>query len=222
MKEGRSRRVLLAGMAIATACAATGFAPDGASQGPASVVLVDSTGKIAARSFAEGVVLVTDPASRVVAPASIRGIQGDDGRAVSGLATWQSGGGVLFTSTGLQHRRPRLLEQRRWAEGCVAGADAERRRAVRGQRRERDVGRDSLGALRQRMPGGRVAANGTRSRRLYRQPDGRVSATALLQVTRISVVRRLPLPSRSTRDQYGGFTTTNCGPWGAYQVPPHC
>ena len=98
MKEGRSRSALLAGMAVVTACAATGFAPDGASQGTASVVLVDSTGRIAARSFAEGVVLVTDPASRVVAPASIRGIRGDDGRAASGLATWQSGGGVLFTS----------------------------------------------------------------------------------------------------------------------------
>ena len=98
MKEGRSRSALLAGMAVVTACAATGFAPDGASQGTASVVLVDSTGRIAARSFAEGVVLVTDPASRVVAPASIRAIRGDDGRAASGLATWQSGGGVLFTS----------------------------------------------------------------------------------------------------------------------------
>jgi hypothetical protein len=43
-------------------------------------------------------VLVTDPASRVVAPASIRSIQGDDGRAASGLAVWQSGGNVLYTS----------------------------------------------------------------------------------------------------------------------------
>ena len=36
--------------------------------------------------------------SGVVAPASIRPIYGPDGREASGLATWQTGGGVLFTS----------------------------------------------------------------------------------------------------------------------------
>ena len=98
MRERCSRSAWLAGVAGAIAIAAGTFAPIGAGQGLAPLVLVDSTGKTAARLFADGVVLVTDPASRVVAPASIRAIQSDDGRAASGLATWQSGGGVLFTS----------------------------------------------------------------------------------------------------------------------------
>jgi hypothetical protein len=63
-----------------------------------NVALVDSTGTIAGRPFADGVVLVTEPASHIVAPASIRALAADDGRAVSGLATWQTGGGVLYTS----------------------------------------------------------------------------------------------------------------------------
>ena len=50
-------------------------------------VLVDSTGKTAARALAESTVLVTDPPSGVAAPAPVRAIQGDDGRAASGLAT---------------------------------------------------------------------------------------------------------------------------------------
>lgn len=80
-------------------CAAVAFAPNGTAQGVAPVILVDSTGKTAARLFADGVVLVTDPGSRIVAPASIRAIQGNDGRTASGLATWQSGGSVLYTSS---------------------------------------------------------------------------------------------------------------------------
>jgi hypothetical protein len=98
MKDGGSRSALLVVMASAMACAMGAFSPNGDGQGLASVVLVDSGGKTAARLFTDGLVLVTDPASRVVAPASIRAITSDDGRAASGLATWQSGGGVLFSS----------------------------------------------------------------------------------------------------------------------------
>lgn len=86
------RRARLIGRIVAIAMAGT---PAAAQNG---TVLVDSAGRTAGRAFAEGVVLVTDPAAHVVAPASIRAIAGDDGRAASGLATWQSGGGVLFTS----------------------------------------------------------------------------------------------------------------------------
>jgi hypothetical protein len=60
------------------------------------VVLVDSTGKIAARPLNETLVLVA--ASGITAPASIRPIYGADERPASGAATWQSGGSVLFTS----------------------------------------------------------------------------------------------------------------------------
>ena len=61
------------------------------------IVLVDSTGKVAARPLNETLMLVTI-SSDVVAPASIRPIYGPDGRAASALATWQTGGTVLFTS----------------------------------------------------------------------------------------------------------------------------
>jgi hypothetical protein len=62
-----------------------------------SIVLVDATGKVVARPLDETIVLVTIGGG-VVAPASIRPIYGPDGREASGLATWQTGGGVLFTS----------------------------------------------------------------------------------------------------------------------------
>jgi hypothetical protein len=70
----------------------------GSSASPGSIVLVDSTGKAAARPLNETVMLVTI-GSGVVAPASIRAIYDADGKTASGLATWQSGGSVLFTST---------------------------------------------------------------------------------------------------------------------------
>ena len=60
------------------------------------VVLVDSTGKVAARPLNETVMLVT--VGGISAPASLRPIYGADERAASGTATWQSGGSVLFTS----------------------------------------------------------------------------------------------------------------------------
>jgi hypothetical protein len=88
---------------IAVALTANGIARaqnTGAAGGPASpnaIVLVDSTGKVAARPLNETIMLVTI-GSGVVAPALIRPIYGSDGRAASALATWQSGGSVLFMS----------------------------------------------------------------------------------------------------------------------------
>ena len=69
----------------------------GSSPPPNSIVLVDSTGKVAARPLNETVMLITISGG-VAAPASIRPIYHGDGRTASGLATWQSGGSVLFTS----------------------------------------------------------------------------------------------------------------------------
>jgi hypothetical protein len=63
----------------------------------AQVALVDATGKAAARPLGDAIVLVS-VSSGVAAPASIRPLYDTDGRAASGLATWQSGGTVLFTS----------------------------------------------------------------------------------------------------------------------------
>ena len=78
--------------ADASAAATGAFLP------PDRVVLVDSTGKLVARSLNETLVLVTAGIG-VVAPASIRPIYDADGRVTSGLATWQAGGSVLFTSS---------------------------------------------------------------------------------------------------------------------------
>ena len=80
------------GVAVAQSSGVAGFLP---SLNP--VVLVDSTGNAAAKPLNETTMLVTI-GSGVVAPASIRPIYDPDGRAASGLATWQSGGSVLFTS----------------------------------------------------------------------------------------------------------------------------
>ena len=61
------------------------------------VALMDSTGRVAAKPLNETLMLVTISGG-VVAPALIRPIYGPDGRMASGLATWNSGGSVLFTS----------------------------------------------------------------------------------------------------------------------------
>jgi hypothetical protein len=86
---------------LAVALTASGLA---GAQGVASfplpdpVVLVDSTGRLAGRPLNETIMLVT-VASGVVAPALIRPIYDPDGHTASGLATWQAGGSVLFTSS---------------------------------------------------------------------------------------------------------------------------
>jgi hypothetical protein len=96
----RLRRIAAA---IGVAVAAGGGEPcaqgvPGAASAPPTrpVALVDSSGNAAGRPFTEAIVLVTLGA--VVAPANIRPIYGADGRTASGLATWHSGGSVLFTS----------------------------------------------------------------------------------------------------------------------------
>jgi hypothetical protein len=80
------------GVASAQSIGVTGMSP---SLSP--VVLVDSTGKAAAKPLNESIMLVAI-GSGVAAPASIRPIVGPDGRTASGWATWQTGGSVLFTS----------------------------------------------------------------------------------------------------------------------------
>jgi hypothetical protein len=80
-----------------TACAQN-LAGAGSSPLPNFIVLVDSTGKVAARPLNDTIMLIT-VRSGVAAPALIRPIYDADGRTVSGLATWQSGGSVLFTSS---------------------------------------------------------------------------------------------------------------------------
>src|SRR5207244_1561503 len=64
---------------------------------PNSIVLLDSTGKIAARALNDTMMLVSVHPD-VVAPAFIRPIYDSGERAASGLATWASDGSVLFTS----------------------------------------------------------------------------------------------------------------------------
>jgi hypothetical protein len=73
----------------------TGTAASRASPGP--IVLVDSTGKPAARPLNETIMLVS-LGNGVVAPALIRPVYDANGRTASAVATWQAGGSVLFTS----------------------------------------------------------------------------------------------------------------------------
>jgi hypothetical protein len=80
-----------------TACAQNAVGA-GSSPPPNSIVLVDSTGKVAARPLNDTVMLIT-MGSGVAAPALIRLIYDAEGRTASALATWQSGGSVLFTSS---------------------------------------------------------------------------------------------------------------------------
>jgi len=70
----------------------------GASPWPHAIALVDSTGNVVARALSETIMLVTID-SGIVAPALVRPIYDVDGRTASGLATWQAGGSVLFTSS---------------------------------------------------------------------------------------------------------------------------
>ena len=96
-------------MWIIAASIAVGIAAHGAawaqsatfagSSPPANAVgLVDSTGKIAARPLNDTIMLIT-LSGGVAAPAVIRPIHDPEGRMASGLATWHSGGTVLFTSS---------------------------------------------------------------------------------------------------------------------------
>ena len=86
-----------AGIAAHGVACAQSIAGAASSVPPNPIVLVDSTGKIAARALNEAMMLIT-VGRDVAAPAFIRPVYDADGRAASGLATWQSGGSVLFTS----------------------------------------------------------------------------------------------------------------------------
>ena len=66
--------------------------------GAQSVVLLDSTGKVAGKPVNDTMMLI-EVQRGVVAPASIRAVYDSQGRAASGIATWASGGSVLFAST---------------------------------------------------------------------------------------------------------------------------
>ena len=90
-----------AGIAVAIAAAEPvraqiGIASPAAAPGH-SIALVDSNGNIAATPLNETLMLVA-VGGGVVAPAVVRTIYDTEGRAASGLATWHSGGSVLFTS----------------------------------------------------------------------------------------------------------------------------
>jgi hypothetical protein len=76
-------------------CQSAGGIPASTSTG--AVALIDSTGKVVGHALTETVVLVTLQRD-VTAPASIRAVYDNDNRIASGLASWQSGGSVLFTS----------------------------------------------------------------------------------------------------------------------------
>jgi len=96
-------KALVVVLALAVGVDAVAFAQDASSAGQSSpltpIVLLDSTGKVAARPLTDTMTLVAISASGVVAPAFIRPIYDADTRATSGLATWQSVGSVLFTSS---------------------------------------------------------------------------------------------------------------------------
>ena len=85
------------GLAVALAAAANAHGADIALPATATVALVDATGVVVARPLDESIVLVTLDGD-VAAPAQIRPIFDADGHAASGLATWQAGGSVLFSS----------------------------------------------------------------------------------------------------------------------------
>jgi hypothetical protein len=90
-------RAWLVAVSVAAAITATEVARAQSTDMARPVVLLDSTGKVAARPLNETLMLVT-VGNGIAAPASIRPIFGPDGRTASARATWQSGGSVLFTS----------------------------------------------------------------------------------------------------------------------------
>ena len=94
-----TERVLATSIAVALAASGTACAQntDAASSAGNPIALLDSTGNVAARPLNETVMLVA-LGGGVVAPAVIRAVYDADGRATSALATWHSGGSVLFTS----------------------------------------------------------------------------------------------------------------------------
>jgi len=86
------------GIAAHGAACAQNASAAGSSPPTNAIGLVDSAGKVAARPLNETIMLIT-VSSGVAAPALIRPIYDPEGRLASGLATWHSGGTVLFTSS---------------------------------------------------------------------------------------------------------------------------
>ena len=118
---------------VAAAITATGVARSQIAGVSHPIVLLDSTGKVAARPLNETLMLVT-VSNGIAAPASIRPIYGPDGRPASARATWQSGGSVLFTSSdctagahvyGSQHAGVRATAQVQTPGGIVLYVGAE-------------------------------------------------------------------------------------------------
>jgi len=82
----------------AVAFLAAALAAEAQTANAPSVALVDSRGTIAGRPLSETIAFVT-VRDGLVAPAAIRPIFDTDARTASGLATWASGGSVLYTSS---------------------------------------------------------------------------------------------------------------------------
>lgn len=91
------RPLVLAAALLSVGPSAPAGADGAAGPVSAAITVIDSTGRVAARWLSDTAVLV-NLTPDVVAPALVRPILGADGRAASGLATWQAGGSVLFTS----------------------------------------------------------------------------------------------------------------------------
>lgn len=95
----RVRAVALA-IGVAASANASAQMPAAGGQPPAAspIVLVDATGRVAAKALNDTLMLVAIAGTDISAPAFIRPVYDADGRAASGLATWQTGGSVLFMS----------------------------------------------------------------------------------------------------------------------------
>ncbi len=147
------------------------------------IALVDSNGNVAARPLNETLMLVA-LGGGVVAPAVIRAVYDADGRAASALATWHSGGSVLFTSADCTTGAHVYSSASSGRASGIAGEDASGDRALRGGGRADDHDRDSVDSLRHRLCFGRGSAKRPGSGGCDRQPDHRVSAAPRIPVER--------------------------------------
>jgi len=98
MRAMTATLALVLGSALSLAANAQPVVGGGVTPSRTPVVLVDAAGKLAARPLNDNMVLVATDGAGVEAPALIRPIYDDVGREMSGVATWQAGGSVLFTS----------------------------------------------------------------------------------------------------------------------------
>ena len=152
--------MLLAGAAGAMACAAVAFTPNGACQGLAPIVLVDSTGKVAAKPLTDTVVLVTDPAGAASSPLhpSVRS-------RVTTVAPRRASrpgntAAASCTRRPTARRAPMSHEQQRRTSRRDTGRDAGRDRALRRRHRDAGDGDGAFDPLRQWMQVGDTPQNG--------------------------------------------------------------